>query len=137
MYLNINTAIRKKINSLVVIYKSDIIPFYYEEESEGDDGVHALVLTHTNEPDSAEVGFNSAQQVTGYIQIKLKAPTSDSGLNYEMASLADQVNKSFPRSSFIDEDLKIEWLNVERNNVMRVEGHYCITMRVNYRIFSC
>ncbi|AUR95358.1 tail-completion protein [Vibrio phage 1.206.O._10N.222.51.B10] len=136
-YSEFNTEVRKKYNSLDLQYNGEAVKKFYEEEYDTADGAHARLLTFINEPDSNEVGFNSSETLTGFVQIIISLPTSDSGLNYFLNNLADQIGDHFPRSNFVSGDLKIEWLNTQRETPLRVNGFYSVTVRVNFRAFSC
>lgn len=135
-YTAFNTIVRKKYNALTLLYNSNAIPKYFNEEFEKDTGAHSRLLTYINEPDATEVGFNATEQLTGYIQIGVFLPRSDAGLNFALNDLASQIDLAFPRSNFIDGDLKVEWLNVEREAPIPVDGHYVVNLRVNFRCFS-
>ena len=119
-YSAFNTEVRKKYNTLDLQYKSESVEKFYEEEYDTANGSHARLSTFINEPDSNEVGFNSSETLTGFVQIIISLPASDKGLNYAINDLADQVGEHFPRSNFVSGDLKIEWLNTQRETPLRV-----------------
>jgi hypothetical protein len=136
-YRDFNTVTRKKYNDLSLLYNGVEIEKYYMVDFEEDTGAHSIIVSHINEPDSTEVGYNAGEQLTGFLQIGVFLPTVDKGLSYSLDDLASQIDTQFPRSGFIDGDLKVEWLNVQRGDPARIGGHMVITMRVNFRVFAC
>lgn len=136
-YQEFNNVVREKYSNLQLTYRGINIAKYHNEEFEQDNGAHSRLVTFINEPTATEVGFDAAEEMTGFIQIGIFLPTSDKGLNFSLNDMARQVNIAFPRSDFVSGGLKVEWLNVQREQPIRVGGHYTVTMRVNFRVFSC
>lgn len=118
-------------------YLGSNIPVYFPGEWESDNDPHLRSLVFSNEPDATEVGFSAPENVTGYIQLGIFLPATHGGLDGALAELASKVHTEFQRSSFVDGDFKVEWLNVQKGEPVRIGGHFTITMRVNYRYFHC
>ena len=137
MYLGFNTIARKKLNSASFQYNGSELPIYFSGDWEEDKGAHIRTLIYSNEPEATEVGFSAPENVTGYIQLGVFLPATDKGLDYSLNELASQIHTEFNRSNFVDGSYKVEWLNVQRENEIRIDGHYTVTLRVNYRYFHC
>lgn len=137
MYSEFNTIVRKKLNAASFDYNGNDLPVYFTGEWESDQGAHVRSLVFSNQPEAQEVGYSATESVSGYLQLGIFLPTSDKGLDYSLNDLASQVHSEFQRGSFVDGEFKAEWLNVQRENPVRIDGHMIITMRVNYRYFYC
>ena len=118
-------------------YNGNDLPVYFSGDWEEDQGAHVRCIVYSNEPESSEIGYDAAESVTGFIQLGVFLPASDRGLNFTLNEIPDQFRRIFRRSSFVEGNLKIEWLNVAREEPLRIDGHYSITARVNYRYFHC
>lgn len=135
MYSELNTLLRKSVNNNTFTYQGAALPVYFSGEWENDKGAHVRVLTDTGTPESAEVGFYASVNTTGMIQLGFFLPATDKGTDYALNELASQVYTAFRRQSFVDGNFKVEWLSVERGDVMRIDGHNTVTVRVGFRVF--
>ena len=137
MYLGFNTIIRTKLNAASFDYNGNQLPIYFGGDWKTDEGAHIRTLVYSNQPEAEEVGFSAPESVTGYLQLGVFLPATDKGFDYSLNELASQVHSEFQRSSFVDGDYKVEWLNVQKEPETRIDGHMTVTLRVNYRYFHC
>lgn len=137
MYSEINTHFRTKMNNATFLYNGNALPLIWESDVDGFDGAYIRMALNTNQPSSSEVGYAGAEEVTGFYQVGFFVPASDKGIDFSLNNLADQLRVEFRRQSIVDGDLKVEYLDVERNTPLRIDGMYSCTCRINFRIFAC
>ena len=137
MFSGFNTIVRTKLNASSFNYQGNKLPIYFSGDWESDEGAHIRSLVFSNEPQASDVGFDAPEYVTGYIQLGVFLSATDKGLDYSLNDLASQIHNQFRRGDFVDGDYKVEWLNVQKGEPVRIDGHFTITMRVNYRYFHC
>lgn len=137
MYSEINTELRKLVNAATFNYQGSPMKKLFLGEWDTDEGPHVRVMFHQNRPGSREVGFDGYQDLTGYIQVGFFIPATDKGINYSLSDLSGQLFEQFKRSSSVTGDLKIEILDVQKNDDVRIDGHFTNTSLVNFRIGHC
>ncbi|MGB1320885.1 MAG: hypothetical protein ACPG5L_08135 [Vibrio gallaecicus] len=137
MYSEINTELRKLVNAATFNYQGSPMKKLFLGDWDEDEGPHVRVMFHQNRPESREIGFDGYQDLTGYIQVGFFIPATDNGINYSLSDLSGQLFSQFGRSSTVVGDLKIELLDVQKNDDIRIDGHFTNTSLVNFRIGHC
>ena len=137
MFSEINTIFRKKVNGLAITYKGQPIPIYYDDENVTPEGAHIIYNDASGDVLATEIGNLGAQTIESFLQFKVKLPLSDSGLNFETSAIASQFYTQFPRGGFVDGNVKVEWLSVQKPLTVTIDGYRAITVRIDYKLFSC
>ncbi|AUR92715.1 hypothetical protein NVP1176O_13 [Vibrio phage 1.176.O._10N.261.55.F5] len=137
MYSEINTLIRKEINSKSITYKGSELEHVRISKQHTEDGPYVQVSTELADPVSQEVGFDASQNISGFIQFLVKLPESDTGLDYYVNEIAQQYFVAFPAQSKTVDGLTIEYLPVGRPLEGREAGYYTVTVRVGFNIYYC
>lgn len=136
MYFDLYKIFNKKTDSLNIEYKGVKLDIFNEDDSELPAGEHIVFGYDTGAVTSAEIGFNSAETLESFLQFKVKVPLSDKYKDQQLAIVLDQFRTQFARSSFVESDVKVEWLAVQSPIIVTVAGYRAMTVRVNYRVFA-
>ncbi|AZU97862.1 tail-completion protein [Vibrio phage LP.2] len=137
MYSEINTIFRKQINSKPINYLSSPLEHAWISESYTESGPYVQVSTEYADPISQEIGFDASQELQGFLQFLVKLPISDNGLNFAVNDIAAQYFFSYPRQSFVEDGIKVEYRSVGRPIVIRDDGYVTVTVRVSFSAFYC
>ncbi|CAH9016322.1 putative tail-completion protein [Vibrio phage 242E40-1] len=137
-YGDINTELRKLVNAATFTYNGQPMKKLFLGDWDADEGPHVRVAFHVNRPDSRELGFDGYQDLTGYIQVGFFIPATDKGINFALSDLSQQLSEQFKRSNVVNQaDAKIQITDVQKNDDVRIEGHFTNTSLVNFTIGQC
>jgi len=137
MYSNINTLIRSEIAARPITYLGNNLEHVWISDQHTENGAYVQVSTEFADPVSQEVGFDAAQNISGFIQFLVKLPQSDKGLNFAVNEIAQQYFVAYPSQSKTVNDLTIEYQPTGRPLEGREDGFYTVTMRVSFNIYYC
>ena len=137
-YGDINTELRKLVNAATFEYRGQQMKKLYLGEWDDDDGPHVRVMFHENRPDARELGNEGYQDNTGYMKFGFFLPATDKGLNFSLANLAQQLSDQFKRNNIPNvSDLKLQILDVEKGDNVRIDGHFTNSCLVNFTVGHC
>lgn len=137
MYSNINTLLRGEINSKTINYRGNPLSHVDISEQYTENGAYVQVSKEYADPVSQEVGFDAAQNISGFIQFLVKLPESDKGLDFAVNDIAQQYFVAYPSQSKTINDMTIEYQPTGRPLEGREDGFYTVTVRVSFNIYYC
>lgn len=137
MYLALNTALRKAVNSSPILLDGVSIPAYWAMDDYTENGPHIVISRETSDPIANDLGHNPAQEVTGFLQLMIKVPRTGEAIDAILSSLESQVWQKFPISTHKDGGLKLAYNSVKAGPHLTVGGFASSTMRINFNAFYC
>lgn len=140
MYFYLNTYFRKMIRAASIQYNGSTLPVHSQVDETTDKGAFISTMLYTNDPEYLEIGSyvdNQSRSNTGYFQIAVYLPAIDNGLDASMNKVKDDLDTAFKRQSISTNEMKLEILGHSIGNAVKINGHYVVTYRVNYRALQC
>lgn len=137
LYSDLNTTIRKKVNTLNINYNGVTIPIYWALEHHKEKGAHVVATKETTDPKGSELGDNPDQDLSGFIQFMIKLPRTDAGLDAQLSLISGQLWNQFPISTIRDNNVKMAYNSVKEGPHLTVGGFASVTVRVNFDAFYC
>lgn len=128
------------IRAANIQYKGSTLPVYSQVNETTDKGAFISTMLYNNDPEYLEIGSyvgNQSRSNTGYFQIAVYLPAIDKGLDASMNKVKDDLDTAFKRQSIVTGEMKLEILGHSIGNAVKINGHYVVTYRVNYRALQC